>query len=182
MFKRMGLGITCLALAFSAYCGSSYCRAGVINTCGGDDKNVCKDDSKGCKVDFKTDKDCKDILDGLKGDKECEVQKGCKFDEKGFELVCLDTWIKDHQHCYVPPKNDCNPDPCKPGGDDGGCHPAPPCDPICGGGGCGDTGCGGGSPCASVPAPAASAMSGFGLLGVIAASWIRSRRNAKSYC
>jgi hypothetical protein len=175
MFKRTGLGITCLALAYSAYCGASYSRASVINTCGGDDKHdVCKDDKKNdCKVDFKSDKDCKDILKDLKGDKECDIGKGDKFDKKGFELVCIETWIKDHSHCNIPPKGDCNPDPSKGDGNDGGCHPVVcPTDP-----GCGD----GGGSCASVPAPAASAMSGFGLLGVIAAGWIKSRRSAKSY-
>lgn len=171
MFKRTGLGITCLALAFSAYCGSGYCRASVIDTCDTGKHDV-KCDDKGkhddCKVDFKSDKDIKDILKDLKGERECDYLKDLKGDKDGKDLQLLITWLKDHSHSFC----DIGNKGCDPGPVIGGCHPSP-CDPS---GGCDPGGC------ASVPAPAASTMSGFGLAGIMIASWVRSRRSAKSYC
>jgi hypothetical protein len=184
MFKRTGIGYCCLALAYAAYCGSGYCKAGVIDTCDkGKSHDICKDDKDvkhdDCKIEFKLDdkygkdgKDGKDLCKDLKDskhDKDCKDLKDrkdlkdCKDDRK---LLCVVSWIKDHDHgkCGLDIKGDCNPDPIQ----DGGCHYIP-CDPGCDHGGC-----------ASVPAPAASMMGGFGVAGVMLASWLRGRRYGKT--
>jgi hypothetical protein len=173
MCKSIALGIACLTLAFS-----SYCRASVISVdngkCGKHDIS-CKTEDKGnsCNVDFKCDK-------GDKGDKDCGTltlddssnldldkcdkdHKDCKGDTDGKDSCKID-FCKDHHEQYV----------CDIGGKDDGCgdHPLScgnytPCLPE------------GGQPCtaASVPAPAASAMGGFGVAGIMLMAWRKSRRS-----
>ncbi|MGA2439890.1 MAG: hypothetical protein ABSH08_02945 [Tepidisphaeraceae bacterium] len=173
MCKSIALGIACLTLAFSG-----YCRASIISVdngkCGKHDIS-CKIEDKGnlCKVDFKSDKgdkggkDCiTPILDGLsnlnldKCDKDLKDHKG---DKGGKDSCKIDYRKHDHEPSY-----------CDFGRKDDGCgdhqlncgHYTP-------------RGPEGGHGCtaASVPAPAASALGGFGVAGIMLMAWLRSRRS-----
>jgi hypothetical protein len=164
MFKRTGIGFTCLAFAFAAYCGSGTSKASVIDTCdNGKSHDVCKDDKggkDGGKIDFKV-----DDKDYCKGDKQCDIFDHGKGDDNYKNYECVINWIKDCQHND---KGDCDPDK--------GCNNNPPhCDPTP----CQPDPCHGDG-CASVPTPSASLMGGFGVVGVMIASWLRGRRYAST--
>ncbi|MGD0770383.1 MAG: hypothetical protein ABSB42_19535 [Tepidisphaeraceae bacterium] len=176
MCKSIALGIACLTLAFSGYCRASIIS--VDNGKGGKHDFSCKTEDKGnsCKVDFKSDKCDK----GDKGGKDCITPvlddssnlnldkcdkdlKDCKGDKDGKDNCKIDFRKHDHEPSY-----------CDNGGKDDGCgdhqlncgNYAPSCPE--GGHTC---------TCASVPAPAASAMGGIGLAGIMLMSWLRTRRS-----
>jgi hypothetical protein len=175
--KTIALGFCCLAFAFS---GSA--RASVIDVdCGKYGKHFdqsCKDldlcKFQDCKFDLKDLlkdlKDCKDDK-GKGDDKVCKDDKGKGDDKDGKDKdqKCKIDWGKDCDHkdiCYGDDKkcddkcdivdcdhhNVCDPHPCDP-------HP---CDPH------------------AVPAPAASLMSGFGVICVGMMGWLKNRRSVKA--
>lgn len=169
MVKYTCLGIACLTLVLSG-----VTRASLINIdyyrsydCSGSyGKNDTSCDDKGLKLD-----DCKgtvgiDTLDNSIGNEgknleDCKDDKGCKTDKNDKD--CKIDWScdrHDHDHCYQDNQDGNNCDLVIDGcyHHDDGCEPSQ-------------------SVCASVPAPASSAMGGAGLFGIALMTFIRARRS-----
>jgi hypothetical protein len=159
--KTIGLGICCLAFAFS---GSA--RASVIDVDYGKygkhfDKS-CKDLDI-CKFgDFKF--DLKDLLKDLKCLKDDKGKGDDKDGKDKDQKTCKIDWGKDKDHKDVCYGDDKKHDKCDDVVD---CDHHPVCDPH---------------PCDphAVPAPAASLMSGFGVICVGLMGWLKNRRSVKA--
>jgi hypothetical protein len=163
----MGLGIACLTLALSGVTRASTLPVDCGKYGKNDKKIECKDDHKGKDVCF----DIKDIKEEIKcleiELKDLKDDKGGK-DEKGCKDIKDD---KKHDFCKVDFKKHHEKDLCDFGQDYG--HK---CDLVLDCGGPSDPNSGWDHACA-VPTPAASAMSGAGLFGILLMGWLRSRRS-----
>jgi hypothetical protein len=170
----MGLGIACLTLVLSGVTRAGQIKTDKGNYGNNDDKNykhdknyddkdkcdvnldLCNDIKQECK---KLEKDgCKDVkcdekLKDCKSDKCDKDDKGkdhCKIEWKKHDKhdFCFDDKNKYDDHCHIVIDR-CHHDHCEPSG----------CDPV------------------AVPAPASSAMSGAGLIGLALMAFARSRRS-----
>jgi hypothetical protein len=159
MFKSlkissMGLGICCLALSLS-----SVSHASQVSVDDGKYGKHCDTDHKDVYTcDFgKSDCDLSKLFCDLKDIKD---DKSCKDDKHGKDICKID-WGKDNR-CF-PVCDDKHDDKCD---FPTHCHPVcpPPCDP---------------DPTA-VPAPAASVMSGFGVIAVGLMGWLKNRRSVRA--
>jgi hypothetical protein len=181
----MGLGIACLTLALSGVTRASTIQVDCGKYGKNDKKIECKDDHKNKEVCFEIKKDVKDIKEDLKDytcdlkdlksdikhDKDGRLCKDIKHDEKDIredrkDIKCDVKELKELlKHCHV--YNLCE---VGLGGKDlrlinqiDGCGHNQ-------GGNSWEHAC-------AVPTPAASAMSGAGLLGIMLMGLVRSRRS-----